>query len=138
MNHTGSPHSGRTRISTAVAALGANAVLAAVAATSALARGGSGSHSFSGGSHSSGGSSHHISSGHFIYHNGHYYYTSGGGGSHIAGAVVTAIILGSLALVALIPLTIWLLRRSKAATKAAVHAAEAEAADPDNRQPTGV
>jgi hypothetical protein len=125
MNPTGSPRTGHTWIRATSAALSANLVLAAIAATTALARGGSGSHSFSGGGHSSGHSSFHGSSGHFIFHNGHYYYTTGGGGSHVAGAVITAIVLGSFALIALIPLTIWFLRRSRAAAKAAVHAAEA-------------
>jgi hypothetical protein len=159
MNFSGSPYRLNLWIRAALTTVGANLVLAAIAATNALARGGSGSHSFSGGSHSSGGGGHHISSGHFIYHNGHYFYSSTSTGSHVAGGVVAAIVFGSFALVAIIPLTIWLVRRGKRAAESAVHVVEARhegahlkdpiaaddaaagdqpAADPDKRQPTGV
>lgn len=109
---TDTPRRWRAWMRAALATATANLVLAGIAATTALARGGSGSHSFSGGSHSS----FHSTGGHLIYHHGHYYSSFGGGGSHIGGAAVAAILLGSFALAALIPLTIWLVRRHRAAT----------------------
>ena len=123
MNSSGSPRGRKQWTRAVVTTVGANLVLAAIAASTALARGGSGSHSFS--SHSSGGGSHHVTSGHFIFHNGHYLYSTTSGGSRIGGGIVAAIVFGSFALVAIVPLTIWLVRRSKRAAESAVHAVEA-------------
>src|SRR5437764_1047633 len=65
----------RTR--SALAVVAGAIITTCLTAASALARGGSGSHSFSGGSHSSGGSS---GGSHLVYSHGHYYYSSGHSG----------------------------------------------------------
>jgi predicted lipid-binding transport protein (Tim44 family) len=122
-----------------IAAIPAAALYLGVTAATALGRGGSGSHGFSGGGHSSGGGSFHSGGGYYSHGHFFYYGGGGGGGSHIAGAVVAAIVFGGIGLVLAIILGIWLWRRAKSAEQRhrmagrerKVEAAAAEAADED-------